>query len=139
MHNCSTITIHCIDFRLINKAREWMIQNNLIGDADVISIAGASKALVDESKEIQDFVLKQIHISYNLHNARKVILLHHNDCIAYKTEYDFVDSEAEFAQQLDDMNTAEEIIKNCFDEIEVKKVWAQMKDPHGHEVEFTEL
>jgi carbonic anhydrase len=128
-----------MDFRLINKTREWMNQNNFIGDADVVSVAGSSKDLVDGSKEIQDFILKQINISYNLHNARKVILVHHSDCDAYKANYDFPDTEAEFAQQLEDMNTAEEIIKNCFEDIEVKKIWVQMKDPHGEEVEFVEL
>jgi carbonic anhydrase len=128
-----------MDFRLINKTREWMNQNNLIGDADVVSIAGSSKALVDGNKEIQEFILKQINISYNLHNARKVILLHHSDCGAYKADYDFIDSEAEIAQQLEDMCAAEEIIKNSFEEIDVKKIWAQMKDPHGEDVEFSEL
>jgi len=116
-----------------------MSQNNLIGDADVVSIAGSSKALVDGSKEIQEFILKQINISYNLHNARKVILLHHSNCGAYKVDYDFIDGEAEIAQQLEDMYAAEEIIKNCFEEIDVKKIWAQIKDPHKEEVEFSEL
>lgn len=128
-----------MDFRLINKTREWMNQNNLIGDADVVSIAGSSKALVDGSKEIQEFILKQINFSYNLHNARKVILLHHSDCGAYKADYAFIDGEAEIAQQLEDMCAAEEIIKNSFEEIDVKKIWAQMKDPHGEEIEFSEL
>jgi len=139
MHNCSTFIIHCMDFRLINKTKEWMNKNDLIGDCDVVSIAGSSKDLVDGSKEVQDFILKQINISYNLHNARKVVLIHHSDCGAYKATYSFPDAEAEFAQQLEDMNAAEEIIKNCFENIEVKKIWAEMKDPHGDEVEFAEL
>ncbi len=139
MHNCSTIIIHCIDFRLINKIREWMDENGLKNDSDVLSLAGGIKDLVDGSKEIQDFILKQIGVSYNLHNARKVIIIQHSDCGAYKTNYNFTDEEAEFAQQLEDINTAEEMIKNYFDDISVEKIWIQMKDPHGEEVEFTEL
>lgn len=139
MHNCSTIIIHCIDFRLINKIREWMDENGLKNDSDVLSLAGGIKDLVDGSKEIQDFILKQIGVSYNLHNARKVIIIQYSDCGAYKTNYNFADEEAEFAQQLEDINTAEEMIKNYFDDISVEKIWIQMKDPHGEEVEFTEL
>lgn len=139
MHTCSTIIIHCIDFRLIDKTRKWMKENALINDADVLSLAGSSKDLVDGSKEIREFILKQINVSYNLHGARKVILVHHSDCGAYKTSYIFEDAEAEFAQQLEDMNSAEEIIKSFFEDIEVKKVWVEMKDPHGEEVLFTEL
>ena len=139
MHNCSTIIIHCIDFRLINKIREWMDENGLKNDSDVLSLAGGIKDLVDGSKEIQDFILKQIGVSYNLHNARKVIIIQHSDCGAYKTSYNFIDGEDEFAQQLEDTNTAEEMIKNYYDDIAVEKIWIQMKDPHGEEVEFTEL
>lgn len=138
MHNCSTLIIHCTDFRLINKIREWMNENNLTDDCDVISIAGASKDLVDGSKEVQEFILKQINTSYSLHNVRKIILLHNNDCGAYKTTYSFLDEEAEFAQHLEDMTEAEEILKNCFENIEVKKIWAEI-DPGENEVEFIEL
>ncbi|MDD3032814.1 MAG: hypothetical protein PHX52_02905 [Candidatus Pacebacteria bacterium] len=139
MHNCSTIIIHCIDFRLINKIREWMDQNGFKNDTDVLSLGGGIKELVDGTKEIQEFILKQIGISYNLHNARKVVLMQHSDCGAYKTNYNFIDGEAEFAQQLEDMHTAEEMIKNYYDDIVVEKIWIQMKDPHGEEVEFTNL
>lgn len=135
MHNCSTVIIHCMDFRLIEKTNEWIKQNNLTDDTDVISIAGASKALAGGDKEIQNFLLDQINISYLLHNARKVILMHHSNCGAYGIS----DEEEEFAKQLEDMETAEEIIKNSFDEIEVKKVFIQMKDHEGKEVEFINL
>jgi len=124
-----------MDFRLIEKTNEWIKENNLISDTDVISIAGASKALTSEDKEVQDFILRQINVSYLLHNARKVILMHHSDCGAYGIS----DEEEEFAKQLEDMETAEEMIKNTFDEIEVRKVFIQMKDHEGKEVEFIDL
>ncbi|MDD4662087.1 MAG: hypothetical protein PHG24_02285 [Candidatus Pacebacteria bacterium] len=138
MHNCSTVIIHCMDFRLINKIREWVDQNNLTNDTDIISIAGASKALSEDNKEIQNFILNQINVSYLLHNARKVILMHHSDCGAYGS-YNFIDEEEEFAKQLEDMGIAEEIIKNSFDDIEVQKVWIQMNDHEGRNVEFINL
>jgi len=116
-----------------------MDQNGFKNDTDVLSLGGGIKELVDGTKEIQEFILKQIGISYNLHNARKVVLMQHSDCGAYKTNYNFIDGEAEFAQQLEDMHTAEEMIKNYYDDIVVEKIWIQMKDPHGEEVEFTNL
>lgn len=129
MYNCSTLVVHCMDFCLVDKIQD------LINESDVLSISGGIKDLIDGSKEVQDFILKQINISYTLHNVRKVVLIHHNNCDAYKDSYNFPDKEAEFAQHLEDMNSAEEIIKNCFEDIEVKKIWVET-DPHIQIIEL---
>lgn len=127
-HNCKNLLIHCMDFRLIKETKEWMEQNNLLGDCDVISIAGASKALVDSDNYVKDFILKQIKISVDIHHAQKIILLHHNDCGAYALDYSFEDEEAEFAQQLEDMNMVKQLLENTFSDITIVKIWAQMKE-----------
>ena len=93
-HHCSSLLIHCMDFRLIEKTMDWMKEKNLIGDCDIISLAGASKVLAgSEDIETKKFILKQMEISYNLHHMRKVFLLHHSDCGAYKADNNFASIE----------------------------------------------
>ena len=50
--------------------------------------------------------------------------------------YNFEDQEQEFTQQLEDMDNVSELLKNCFPDIEIKKVWAQMNDKG---IEFNEI
>ncbi len=137
-HNCKSILIHCMDFRLIAKTREWMQSQGLLGDCDVVSWAGAGKEIADQSRA-GELLLGQIGLSIKLHGAGQVILLHHRDCGAYKAAYDFPGPEAEKIKQTDDMKAAEMIIKGKFSGIEVVKIWAEMKDPAGQEVDFSAI
>ena len=133
-HYCKSILFHCMDFRLIKETIRWMQEKNYLGDCDVISLAGASKEIVDGSAEVRNLLLKQIEISSKLHKADQVILLHHSDCGAYKAAYNFASPEEEKKKQLSDMQKAEKIIKGRFSEIRVIKIWAEMKDPEGNKI-----
>ncbi|MFH1427754.1 MAG: carbonic anhydrase [Patescibacteria group bacterium] len=135
-HTCKAILIHCMDFRLIKETRNWLERENLIGDCDIVSLAGASKEIADNKNEL---LLKQIDISNKLHQASQVILLHHSDCGAYKSSYDFKSSEEEKTKQLEDMEKAANIIKKKFPGAEVIKIWAEMKDDNGQEVDFLKI
>ena len=138
-HSCKAILIHCIDFRLISQTINWMQANGYLGDCDVVGLAGASKELVDGGHQTRELILKQIDISCDLHHASEVILLHHSDCGAYKASYSFKNVDEEKAKQTEDMNRAEEIIKERFKDINIKKVWAKMLDEHGEKVDFEVL
>jgi carbonic anhydrase len=138
-HNCKAILFHCIDFRLINETTRWMRENNLIGDCDIVSVAGSSKSIVDGSEELKNFLLGQINTSCTLHHCQKVILVHHSDCGAYRNSYNFSSPAEEKDKQIEDMAKAEEIIKNKFPELSVRKIWANMKDSDGKEVEFNSI
>jgi len=136
-HNCKSILIHCIDFRLIEKTREWMKENKYLGDCDVVSLAGASKSIIDGDGK--DIILKQIGVCSKLHCGSNVILLHHSDCGAYKNSYDFKSKEEEKGKQMEDMENAAKIIKEAYPDMEVIKFWAEMKDGEGKEVEFIRI
>lgn len=138
-HHCKSIIIHCMDFRLVEETRKWMAQESLLGDCDTVSLAGASKEIVDGDNQSRELLLKQIKISCDLHGASRVILLHHSDCGAYKASYDFKSGAEEKAKQLKDMAKAEKIIKRRFKNLKVIKIWAQMKDDSGRKVEFSRL
>lgn len=127
-----------MDFRLVKETKKWMEESRLVGDCDVVSLAGASKGIADNSTW-GEVLLDQIGLSNKLHNADTVILLHHSDCGAYAAAYDFTSPEEEKEKQMDDMAKVEEIIKEKFPQMKVRKIWAQMKDGEGKEVEFGEI
>ena len=135
-HTCSTIILHCIDFRLIAETMKFIDDKYGIGDCDIASVAGAGKGIADDNEILRNYLLNQIKISHDLHEAKKVILIHHSDCGAYKNSYQFNSEEEEKKQQTEDMKKAESIIKKEFPDMSVVKIWAQMLDPHGHEVNF---
>ena len=135
-HACSTILIKCIDFRMQTETRRFLHENNLAGDCDVFSLAGASMEMLSTEPAVAALCLKQIQISHDLHNAKQVVLIHHSDCGAYKGAYNFTSPDEEKEKQIADMRKSEEIIKQSFPDMTVKKVWAQMLDPEGHKVDF---
>ena len=86
MSKTSTLLISCIDFRLVDETERLMSQVfGLIDDYDQITLPGASLALVADQyphwgKTINDIV----DIALQLHNIKRIILLDHRDCGAYK-------------------------------------------------------
>ena len=128
-----------MDFRLIDQTREWMKSQGILGDADIVSVAGASKEIIDGTEGAKELLLKQIELSGKLHSANQVILLHHSDCGAYKASYTFLTPEEEKETQFRDMEKVSTIIKENFPAMQVMKVWAQMKDGEGKEVEFIKV
>lgn len=132
-HKCENAVIHCMDFRLIKDTFKWMEGKGILGDADFISLAGAGKSFLGE---YQEFLMKQVDISVNLHHAKKIFLIHHADCGAYALENSFEDEEEEFALQLEDMDEVVKLLENTFSDIEVIKVWAEF-DEKG--IIYTEL
>jgi len=134
-HQCKNLMLKCMDFRLQKNTLGWLQESGYFGDCDVISNAGSGKVLADGTIDAKEFVLNEIGISYEKHGARNIIIVHHSDCGAYSS-YNFATPEEEKVKQLEDMAIEEAIIKERFPEITVVKVWAQMKDQEGKEVEF---
>jgi len=127
-----------MDFRTTKEIFRWLEERKLMNNCDEVSLAGASKELVDGNEAVQELIFKQIAISAGLHQAETVILLHHSDCGAYSA-YQFADAEAEKAKQLEDMAKAAALIKARFPEMVVRKVWAKLLDDHGSKIEFLEI
>ena len=138
-HKCTAIMFHCIDFRLIGETRRWMREEGLLGDCDVVSVAGAAKQIADGSPEVRDFLLNQIRIARDLHHVSRVILAHHSSCGAYKASYNFATPEEESKKQSEDMAAAGRIIQDRFPGIEVVNIWVQMLDDSGHKAEFRKI
>jgi hypothetical protein len=128
-----------MDFRLVKELRRWMEKKGYLCNCDVVSLAGASKEMLDGGEETRELIFKQIGLASTLHGASEVILVHHSDCGAYKGTYNFVLPEEEKKKQLEDMAKAEVMIKDKFAAMKVMKVWAQLQDENGKMVDFQEV
>ncbi|HMB26327.1 MAG TPA: carbonic anhydrase, partial [Patescibacteria group bacterium] len=115
-----SLLVVCMDFRFHRDINQWIERNDLTGNYDLISLAGAQKAIVDPTT--RNMVLQQIKLSAMLHSTKEVILLAHEDCGAYGGSNAFSSWEQEKKQYIDDMNKAESLIKEKVPGLQVKKM-----------------
>jgi carbonic anhydrase len=121
VHTCNTAIIHCMDFRIIKSIREYMEENNLLNDCDVISIAGGVKALLSpKNPSDRDFVFDQINTSVVLHKISEIILCNHTDCGAYKGTVSFGNFEEDCLFHINEMKKAGNVILSKFPGLQVK-------------------
>lgn len=122
-HTCKNLVIHCMDFRLMEDIKNYLGKNGIMGDCDEVSVAGAAKDLAaPEWPSSREFILKQIRISHDLHNMRRVILMHHTDCGAYGGHKAFADELEEEQKHIRDMQEAAGIIKSQWQDVDIKLI-----------------
>ena len=137
-HKCKAFIIHCMDFRLQKSMKEYLERKNLLGDCDVVSVAGGVKNLLTpKNPSDRDFLLGQIEISVNLHKIQEVILSNHTDCGAYggSDQFSFLEKECEF--HIQEMGKARDLILSNFPEVKISMVLGKIL-PSG-EVELVEI
>lgn len=137
-HYCKALLLHCIDFRFGEAIKNWLAENHLLNNCDIVSLAGAAKGLANPASPAEPAViLRQIEISADLHKISQVILMNHTDCGAYGGREAFESGEAECNQQMKDLRRGQEIILEKFPELEVKLVLAKI-NPLG-QISFEEI
>lgn len=135
-HHCKSLLIRCIDFRLAKSIKNYLEANNLLGDCDVLSVAGAIKSLISPNNPgDKDFILGQIDISVSLHQIKEVILVNHTDCGAYggSSKFTFKKEEREF--HVKEMQAAKEIILEKYPTLKIKMVLAEIMPDGNFELE----
>ena len=131
-HTCTTLIFHCIDFRFGSDIKAYLEKENLLGDVDIVSIAGVCKNLVDPAKPTDaEFVMRQIDISKRLHDVCTVILMNHTDCGGYGGRKAFASMEDEEKKHRGDMEAAKRMILEKYPDLEVKTVLAHIDDQHA--------
>jgi hypothetical protein len=133
-HSCSTILVHCIDFRFIEGIRDWMDAEGLLGDCDVLALPGAAKVLASSDGGEGNALLAAIDIGVALHGVRRVIFLNHMDCGAYGGHAAFASRDEERSQYTSDIDVAREVVQAKFDSVEVLGRIAQLSDRGSVEV-----
>ncbi len=84
----TALAITCIDYRLVDDAVRFLDGKKLTNDYDQVSLAGASLAAVsDKFPEANAAFWNQLGIAKQLHNIKKVIVVDHRDCGAFKVAF----------------------------------------------------
>lgn len=137
-HECKTLIIHCIDFRFGDAIKNYLKEKNMLGDCDIVSVAGAAKNIADPKLETdKEFLMRQIDISKSLHHIKEVILMNHEDCGAYGGRKAFTSYDEEKSRLITDMEKASEIIKNQYHDLKTRLVLAKIDEIGG--VNFEEI
>jgi len=137
-HTCSTLIVHCMDFRFIRDIRAWMEGRGMLGDCDVVAVPGVAKVLVDpQMLGDADFLLRAIGVAVNLHGAKRIILLNHLDCGAYGGARAFAAPQDERKRHERHLRRGAEIVRERFPHVAVAIALAELR-PDGS-VQFDEV
>lgn len=80
------LLLSCMDFRLMDDIERYMSARGLRDKYDHIVLAGASLgAITDKYPAWNKTFWDHVGLAVNLHQIRKVIVMDHRDCGAYKT------------------------------------------------------
>ena len=89
--NAATVTalaITCIDYRLVDDAVKFFDGKHLTNNYDQVSLAGASLAAVSDKFPSSNAAFwDHIGIAKKLHSIRRVIVVDHRDCGAFKVAF----------------------------------------------------
>ncbi|KKQ77431.1 MAG: hypothetical protein US98_C0004G0002 [Parcubacteria group bacterium GW2011_GWC1_38_6] len=94
-YEAGAVILWCFDARF-DPVLGVFLQTMPDSKFDIIKVAGGAKSLASpENESDRDFILRQIQASIRLHNAKKVILMAHQECGAYggKNDRSFYEEE----------------------------------------------
>jgi len=84
----TALAITCIDYRLVDDAVKFFHGMKLTNDYDQVSLAGAALAAVSAKFPSSNAAFwDHIAIAKQLHSIKKVIVVDHRDCGAYKVAF----------------------------------------------------
>ena len=84
----TALAITCIDYRLVDDAVRFFDARKMTNDYDQVSLAGASLAAVSDKFPSSNAAFwDHVGIAKQLHHIKKVIVVDHRDCGAFKVAY----------------------------------------------------
>jgi carbonic anhydrase len=110
-HICDAVVVCCIDFRFQQYIRNWTDQNLKDQTFDLVGFAGSTKDLPT--------IMNQIDISKRLHQIKKAVLIHHEECGAYGAE-------STFERHSEDLKKAKDEILEKYPDIEVQLIYLHL-------------
>ncbi len=116
-HHTKNLVISCMDFRFRPLVAEW-IDVNLNGSADLVSMAGASAAINNNStiNAICDYV----GIGCRLHEVNTIYIIDHMDCGAYGGSAKHASKEDEILMHKNELLKAKDELASRFEGINIK-------------------
>jgi hypothetical protein len=104
------LLLSCMDYRLVDDIVRYMDGRGMTNNYDHAVLAGASLGAVSEKLNWGKTFWDHLEVAIRLHHIKKVIVLDHKDCGAYRVvfERDFkgADETAIHAEQLRTLKTA---------------------------------
>ncbi len=128
-HGCTTLLLRCIDYRLEPKIQEFLKDRNLVGDCDIVSLAGAAKNFTS----LESTILGHIELAKNLHGIKQVILMNHTNCGAYR-DHTFNSTAEEIQFHKEELQNAKAKVQKAFPDIDVKLALAHIIEPGKIEI-----
>ena len=126
-HQAKALVLVCMDFRFQSAFRNFLVEQNLKNQYDLISVAGAAKVLANPSDSFEkENFLKQISLSVNLHQISQVFLINHQDCGAYGPQL-AKNPIKERQTHENDLKKAKEIIRQLYPHLQVKLFFATIE------------
>lgn len=138
IHHCEAVVLTCIDFRFWRETLEYAEKELGIKNFDFPSLPGAAKALND-CKSDQEIAMKCISVPRDLHQAKKLVLVNHQDCGAYGGSQVFNgDEAAEENFHLEELKKAKEKVAVKYPDLPIILLYAKLAD-NGEKIEFLEI
>lgn len=82
------LLLNCMDYRLADDVTKFMDSLHLTNGYDQLALAGASlAALTDKFPEWNKTFWDHLKVAIDLHHIKKVIVIDHRDCGAYRVVY----------------------------------------------------
>ena len=128
VHNCEAVVLTCIDFRFWRETLEFIEQELGLTSFDFPSLPGSAKA-INECASGEDLAMTCIGVPVDLHHAKKIVIVNHEDCGAYGGSGKFEgnkDEEQAFHEA--ELEKARNAILEKYPEKEVVSVYARLTE-----------
>jgi len=124
MKGCKNLVIMCMDYRFQIPIYSWLKNRGILGDCDVISVAGSSLNLLSNADHL-NFILNQIELAHKRHGIEKIFIFHHEDCAALGDTS--MDTEDQIKFHHEKMDLAVKLLNSHFSDITIKKYFISHK------------
>ncbi len=100
-----------MDFRLQSRLGEYLQQHGYAGDYDLMTLAGGIKGLAESpASAVGETIMANVAAASRLHQIREVVLVAHEDCLAYGGSRPDLPRDLELSRRLHDTQRAQALI-----------------------------
>lgn len=117
------VLLSCMDYRLANEVEAYMAARGLRDNYDHLIVAGASIGVNQGDPAWGKTFWEHVGLARKLHNVRKLIVIDHRDCGAYKLlagEAAVATPELELAAHVKQLHAFRDAVKQRHPELEVE-------------------
>jgi carbonic anhydrase len=127
VHHCEAVVLTCIDFRFWKETVQFVENELEIKTFDFPSLPGSAKAINESNDET--FVFGCISVPVELHHAKKIVIINHQDCGAYGGSAKWSgDEKAEQEFHGQELKKAKEKILAKYPDKEIILIYAKLVD-----------